>query len=218
MIAPGLQDVYKTPEEICTIFAQSVVGMHPGPHAVLFFIEGARFDAEYHTAYKRLKALFDDSISRHTILVFTDVKEPEQQQIVLSPKHYVPQSVLRECGHRYLFFNNEAADPQDEMKLLSEVRRLVDGNRGRHYSCNKYSTILENLEEEINRSQEKFDKEDHGGQMYIQKLEDIGKVLLARTKMETDLVKLLQEQEATKGKERSKMAEQVEKKNYNRFA
>ena len=185
MDAPGLQDVHKPDEEIRTIVAQSLVGMHPGPHAVLFFIEGARFVAKYYDAYRRLKALFDDSISNYTILVFTDGEELERRQIVLSPNNHVLQSMLQDCENRYLFFNDKAANPQLEMKLLTEVRRQVAGNRDTHYSCNKYSRIVEKLEEEINRSQVEFDKEDRRRQTIIQTLQ---KTILREQKIFKELM------------------------------
>ncbi|XP_076451576.1 uncharacterized protein LOC143287460 [Babylonia areolata] len=178
MDTPGLYDTNKTHEEICTIIVQAVVGMHPGPHAILYVIKVGRFTPEEYAAYRRLKALFDDTITRHVILLFTHGDQLERegvtlQNLIRSPK--MPDNlreVFEECGHRCVLFNNMAADPGPQVDtLLQEVQRMVANNRGRPYTCPKYSKIGEGLEEEVNKRMEAFDKKDLQRQKYVQELE-----------------------------------------------
>ena len=137
MDSPGLFDTHKTHEEICTNIVQAVAGMHPGPHAVLYVIRVGRFTAEEYAAYRRLKALFDDSIVHHIILVFTHGDELEREGKRLADLMASPSTpkdlkqVFKECGHRCQLFNNMASDPQPQVdELLAAVRRLVADNGG----------------------------------------------------------------------------------------
>ena len=148
--SPGLFDTHKTFEEICTNIVQAVAGMYPGPHAVLYVVRVERFTEEDYEAYTRMKALFDDSITRYVILVFTHGDEGKTlADLMESPN--TPEDLQRmfqECGHRCQLFNNMASDPQPQVdELLAAVRRLVADNGGRPYSCRKYSGIGESIEE-----------------------------------------------------------------------
>ena len=96
----------------------AVAGMHPGPHAVLHVIRVGRFTAEEYAAYRRLKALFDDSIVHHIILVFTHGDELEREGKRLADLMASPNTpkdlkqVFQECGHRCQLFNNNMASDQ----------------------------------------------------------------------------------------------------------
>ena len=156
--SPGLFDTHKTFEEICTNIVQTVVGMHPGPHVVLYVVRVGRFTAEDYAAYTRMKALFDDSITRHIILVFTHGDDLEWEGKTLADLMESPnppedlQRMFQECGHRCQLFNNMASDPQPQVdELLAAVRRLVADNGGKPYSCPKYSGIGEIIEEAVKR-------------------------------------------------------------------
>ena len=158
MDSPGLFDTHKTHEEICTNIVQAVAGMHPGPHAVLYVLRVGRFTAEEYAAYRRLKALFDDSIVHHIILVFTHGDDLEREGNTLADLMESPntpedlQRMFQECGHRCQLFNNMASDPQPQVdELLAAVRRLVADNGDKPYSCRKYSGIGESIEEEVER-------------------------------------------------------------------
>ncbi|KAK7093287.1 uncharacterized protein [Littorina saxatilis] len=178
MDSPGLYDTHKTHEEICTIIVQAVAGMHPGPHAVLYVIRVGRFTDEEFSAYKRLKALFDNDIARHTILLFTHGDQLEREGTTLEALRDSPdtpenlRTVFNECGNRCILFNNVAADPDPQVeRLLEEVRRLVDENGGKPYSCPKYRKIGEGMEQEVAKRLEKYDKKDLKQKKYVQELE-----------------------------------------------
>ena len=218
MDSPGLFDTHKTHEEICTNIVQAVAGMHPGPHAVLYVIRVGRFTAEEYAAYRRLKALFDDSIVHHIILVFTHGDELEREGKRLADLMASPSTpkdlkqVFKECGHRCQLFNNMASDPQPQVdELLAAVRRLVADNGGRPYSCPKYSKIGEGMEEEVTRRMEKFEKRDLQRQRYVKELEQQTKEAeraAKRMRKEISSKEQQWEEEARKEKERRKRVEE----------
>ncbi|KAK7093290.1 uncharacterized protein [Littorina saxatilis] len=175
--SPGLYDTHKTQEEICVTIVQAVAGMHPGPHAILFVVRMGRYTAEEYGAYKRLKALFDENITKYTIVLFThgDMLEHERKSIEDLLDRDTPkelQEVLKECSNRYIVFNNMARDTHAQVEqLLSMVRHMVAQNGGQAYSCPKYGQIGQGMEEEVARRLQEVEKKDLKRQKYVQQLE-----------------------------------------------
>ena len=71
MDSPGLFDTKRTHEEISINIVKAVVGMHPGPHAILYVVKVDRYTEEEHAVYTRLKALFDEHLTRYLVVLFT---------------------------------------------------------------------------------------------------------------------------------------------------
>ncbi|KAK7444859.1 hypothetical protein BaRGS_00040392, partial [Batillaria attramentaria] len=69
--SPGLFDTSKTHEEVSQIVMQAVACMYPGPDAVLYVIKIGRYTKEEFGVYNRLKALLDDRVTKHIIVIFT---------------------------------------------------------------------------------------------------------------------------------------------------
>ena len=209
--SPGLYDTHKTQEEICVTIVQAVAGMHPGPHAVLYVVRLGRYTAEEFGAYQRLKALFDDRITRYLIVVFThgDMLERERTSIDdLVQKNTTKelQQVLRECSNRYIVFNNMASDPRPQVEqLLQMVRAMMAQNGGRPYSCPKYGEIGAGMEKEVARRLQEVEKRDLKRQKYVQQLEK-------QTKEAEDTVKKTKEQFEKSERERQRRVEEEQRK------
>ena len=175
--SPGLYDTHKTQEEICVIIVQAVAGMHPGPHAILYVVRLGRYTAEDLGAYQRLKALFDNSITKYLIVVFTygDMLEREGRSIEDLIRSDTPEGlrqVLKECDDRYVVFNNMASDTRPQVEqLLQKVRHMVTQNGGQPYSCPKYGQIGAGMEDEVARRLQEVEKRDLKRQKYVQQLE-----------------------------------------------
>ncbi|KAK7093289.1 uncharacterized protein [Littorina saxatilis] len=175
--SPGLYDTHKTQEEICVTIVQAVAGMHPGPHAILYVVRLGRYTAEEYGAYTRLKALFDEDITKYMIILFTygDMLERERKSIEELIGSEAPEDlkkVLRECNNRYIVFNNMAYNPQTQVEhLLSMARHIVAQNGGKTYSCPKYGQIGQGMEEEVARRLQEVEKKDLQRQKYVQQLE-----------------------------------------------
>lgn len=206
-------DTHQTQEEICAIIIQAVVGMHPGPHAVLYVIRIGRFTHEQFAAYCRLKALFDETITRHIILVFTCGDDLEREGITLQSllqSHKVPDHlrvVTEECGHRCVPINNMAPENRTQVDvLLQHVEMLMADHNGLPYTCPKYMEIGERFDEEINMQIKVFEKKDLRQQKYVQALEQKNR----DAKYELELTrKELKELEC----QRKREAEEEEKQN-----
>ena len=176
MDCPGLYDTSKTQEEISTIIVQAVACTHPGPHAVLYIIRLGRYTEEESSVYKRLKALFDDEITKYIIVLFTGGDELEDEGKSLTDMiHHAPPNLLQvieECGNRCLVFNNKAQNPKPQVKkLLKQVREMKQQYDNEYYTCPKFSRIREGLEEEVQKRLAAMEQKHHDRRKYIRKLE-----------------------------------------------
>nr|KAG5702719.1 hypothetical protein BaRGS_013356 [Batillaria attramentaria] len=171
----GLYDTGRTQEEICTDIVQAVAGMHPGPHAILYVQRIGRYTEEEFGVYQRLKAIFDDNITKYMIVLFTygDDLEASGQKLEdllkVAPKGL--QQVVQECGNRCVVFNNRNDKKKQVDELLEEVRKLRKTNEKPFYICSKYTHIGNRLEEEVIKSLEEADKKDPEKQQRIKQLE-----------------------------------------------
>ena len=176
MDCPGLYDTSKTQEEISTIIVQAVACTHPGPHAVLYIVRLGRYTEEESGVYERLKALFDDEITKYIIVLFTGGDELEAEGKNLADMiHHAPASllqVIQECGNRCLVFNNKAKNPKPQVeKLLKQVKEMKQQNDNEYYTCPKFSRIGEGLEEEVQKRLAAMEQKDHEREKYVCELE-----------------------------------------------
>ncbi|KAK7440942.1 hypothetical protein BaRGS_00040592 [Batillaria attramentaria] len=175
MDSPGLYDTSKSHEEICTIIVQAVACMHPGPHAILFVVRLNNFSAQDFGCYDRLKALFDDSITKFIIVLFTGGDELEQDNQTFAdlrkdaPKELI--EVLEECGNRSMVFNNFAGDPLPQVEELFKLVRDLKQQNGGPYVCPKYKMIGEGLEREIASKLDIVDKTEAARRNFFRELE-----------------------------------------------
>ena len=155
--SPGLCDTKLSEQETSIIIMKTVVGLHPGPHALLYVVKTERFTNEEYQVFKKLETLFDKNIYNYLVVIFTGGDNFEHDG--LSPVQAIEQApptlkqLLKDCKQRYVVFNNRAANPRPQVeKLLGIVRAMVKENGDRpHYSCDKHKAAGEKLEAEVKR-------------------------------------------------------------------
>ena len=164
MDSPGLFDTGRSHEDISLDIVQAVACMHPGPHALLYVIRLGRYTQEEYEVYQRLKALFDEHVTRHVIIVFTggDGLEKEGKDIgeVLRRVPDSLSTVLQDCRYRVVVFNNTADDTQPYVQqFFDQVDMLLRSNDGRYYTCPKYAEVGEGMEEEVGRRLQQLEEQ-----------------------------------------------------------
>lgn len=175
MDSPGLFDTKRTHEEISVDIVKAVACMHPGPHAILYVIRLGRYTEEEYEVYTRLKALFDDDVTRYVIVVLTGgdmlEKEGKDVQEVLRKVPSSLRKVLEECRHRVVVFNNVAHDRGPYVQqLLQQVRQLLHSNGGGHYTCPRYAEVGQGMEEEVGRRLLDMEREELADKPLVQEL------------------------------------------------
>ncbi|KAK7497480.1 hypothetical protein BaRGS_00011322, partial [Batillaria attramentaria] len=214
MDTPGLFDTDITVEEIGQKIVQSIGGMYPGMHAVLYvYPANQRYTEEEFNTFKRLQAYLDN-FTKHTIILFTrgDDLENDGVDIIDSLKNDTPKSfqqVLKECDNRYVVFNNRAEDKKPQVQhLLEEVKKVIEANNGSYYTCAKYSDvlsefakILKEMEKEEEKERKRKHKEAQTREKARLKEEEEKKKKEARLKEEQDEKKKEEEQDEKRKKE-----------------
>ncbi|XP_076467489.1 uncharacterized protein LOC143298523 [Babylonia areolata] len=175
MDCPGLFDTHRTHEQISVDIVKAVACMHPGPHAILYVIRLGRYTEEEYEVYNRLKAVFDEHVTRYVIVVFTggDMLETEGKNIeeVLQKVPPSLQKVLQECQHRVAVFNNVADDRQPYVQhLMHLVAQLLHANGGGHYTCPRYAQVGQGMEEEVGLRLMEMEREQLAHKPYVQEL------------------------------------------------
>ncbi|XP_029141366.1 GTPase IMAP family member 8-like [Protobothrops mucrosquamatus] len=111
----------------------------PGPHALIFVTQVGRFTTEDVTAAKRVRDIFGDESTRHTIVLFTreeELRGESLQQYVRNSNNRNLQDLIQRCRYNYCGFNNKVAGAEQKRQvslLMETVQRVILGNRRRHY-------------------------------------------------------------------------------------
>ncbi|XP_025085205.1 GTPase IMAP family member 4-like [Pomacea canaliculata] len=145
--SPGLFDTSRSLEAIGKAIVRAVACMHPGPHAFLYVVKiGQRFTEEEAGVFERLVALFDETLSQYTVVVFTggDGLEAAGRSIneVLASAPAPLRQIMAAVQNRYVVFNNVADNKEPQvLRLLQVIRAMVAQNGGQPYSCSKYGEV-----------------------------------------------------------------------------
>ncbi|KAL8576359.1 hypothetical protein ACOMHN_048926 [Nucella lapillus] len=174
MDSPGLFDTRRSHEEISIDIVKAVACMHPGPHAILYVIPLGRYTEEEYAVYTRLKALFDDHLTKYLIVLFTGGDRLGPGSSMQQMLQRVPEGlrkVLAECGHRYILFNNMAPDSTPQVQQLFDlVAKMNSQNGGQPYKCPKYTAVGQSLEAEVTRRLAEVEEREVERTRYVQEL------------------------------------------------
>ena len=224
-------DTSKTDEDTAVIIAKTVIGLHPGPHALLYVLKIDRFTAEEYQVFKKLEGLFDERLTEYLIVVFTGGDNFEHdgttaEEVIESAPETLKQ-LLADCHYRYLVFNNRAQDKRPQVeRLLAMVRSMVKANGEHpHYRCPKYDGLGEGLEREVRSrvagvekrfmqekevfKQQIAEKEQEMEDALKQKDEEYRKKIANKEMSEEQARRKMKEMEEKQEKEKQKMAQQL---------
>ncbi|XP_072508361.1 GTPase IMAP family member 1-like isoform X2 [Notamacropus eugenii] len=123
----------------------------PGPHALVLVTQLGRHTKEDQEAMKKVKEIFGNNIMKHTIILFTrkeDLGEESLEDYIRFTNNKALKELVAQCRGRVCAFNNQATGREQEAQvkeLMDIVERLVQKNRGTHYTNEVYS-LLEELQ------------------------------------------------------------------------
>ncbi|KAF5892799.1 GTPase IMAP family member 4-like, partial [Clarias magur] len=102
----------ETTDEVIRCLAMS----SPGPHAFLLIIPIARFTQEQQQTIDMIKAVFEENISDHTIIIFTRADELKGESIeqFIQRQDTIIHDLVARFGGRFLAFNNTNPENPDQ--------------------------------------------------------------------------------------------------------
>ncbi|KAK7106982.1 uncharacterized protein [Littorina saxatilis] len=140
MECPGMNSTGRTREDIKETVVNAVWKMHPGFNAILHVIRLGRYTLQEYEDFLAQKDMFHEDITKHTVVLFThgdqaDKKgKGEAEEMIQQRAPELLQQVLKECGNRYVVFNNVTKDPRPQLKRLAKViTKMIASNNGEAY-------------------------------------------------------------------------------------
>ncbi|XP_030630128.1 GTPase IMAP family member 4-like [Chanos chanos] len=145
---PGLFDTSLSPEAVQKELLRCITLCSPGPHALLLTIPIARFTEEEQKSVEIIQNVFQEKVTRYTIIIFTraDELEGEPIQAFIKRQDKKIQDLVECFGRRYVAFNNKASG---DKKQVTQLLRMVEGVLAQNENCHFTNQATEDVERAI---------------------------------------------------------------------
>ncbi|XP_050961040.1 GTPase IMAP family member 8-like isoform X2 [Labeo rohita] len=204
---PGLFDTTLKNDQVVEEIMKCVLLSSPGPHVFVTVLSVGRFTKEEMDTVDLIKKIFGPKAAQFSIVLFTrgdDLENESIQDYVKRSKSAELKKLIRDCGNRFLSFNNrEKGDRSQVIQLLNMIEELKNTAEGRYFT----NSMFEEAEMSIKKRMEEIMKE-REREIQAQREE-----LQARYEMDMkNLRKKLEEEKERADKEKIKMQNQFREK------
>ncbi|XP_065133773.1 uncharacterized protein [Paramisgurnus dabryanus] len=162
---PDLFDTKTKKEQVLKEITKCVSLSSPGPHAFIIVLSLGRLTQE--DSENQMKKVFGPKVTQFSIVLFTrgdDLKGKSIEDYVRESKSEELKKLIRDCGDRYLAFNNrETQDRTQVSKLIKMIEEMKTTNHGRYFTNSMFEEAEMSIKkrmEEILRVKEKAQKEE----------------------------------------------------------
>uniref|UniRef100_A0A673LMT6 AIG1-type G domain-containing protein n=1 Tax=Sinocyclocheilus rhinocerous TaxID=307959 RepID=A0A673LMT6_9TELE len=133
---PGLFDTTLTNELAVEEIMKCVSLSSPGPH--VFVIVVGRFIQVETDTVDLIKKMFGHKTAQFSIVLFTrgdDLEGESIEKYVERGNNAEVKKLIRDCGNRFLAFNNrEKQDKTQVIQLLNMIEEVKNNNEGRYFT------------------------------------------------------------------------------------
>uniref|UniRef100_A0A8C1SC57 AIG1-type G domain-containing protein n=1 Tax=Cyprinus carpio TaxID=7962 RepID=A0A8C1SC57_CYPCA len=204
---PGLFDTSLSNEQAVDEIVKCVSLSSPGPHVFVIVLSVARFTKEEADTVDLIKKIFGPKAAQFSIVLFTrgdDLEDESIEDYVERGNNAEVKKLIRDCGNRFLVFNNrEKQDKTQVIQLLNMIEEVKNSNQGRYFT----NSMFEEAEMSIKKRMEEILKE-REREIQAEKEE-----LQAKYEMDMrDMMKRLEEEKQRADEERMKMENQFREK------
>ncbi|XP_046566539.1 GTPase IMAP family member 9-like [Haliotis rubra] len=161
---PGLYDTDMSIEDISLEVIKCVGMTAPGPHAFLLVVRVDRFTEEEQNTVEHFMKLFGRGMLDYLIILFTKkdelISNGKTIEDFIGKDPGKLQSVLKDCGGRYVTFNNRGSErekEQDVHTLLEVIDKMVQDNGGKVYTNAMFQEaekVMKEREDQLRRENE----------------------------------------------------------------
>ncbi|XP_073714040.1 uncharacterized protein [Misgurnus anguillicaudatus] len=156
---PGLFDTKLPYDQVVEEIMKCVSLSAPGPHAFIIVLSLGRFTREELDTIDLMKKIFGPKAAQFSIVLFTrgdDLKGESIEDFVRESESEELKKLIRDCGDRYLAFNNnETQDRTQVMKLIKMIEEMKTTNHGQYFT----NSMFEEAEMSIKKKMEEILKE-----------------------------------------------------------
>ncbi|KAI4899583.1 hypothetical protein NFI96_016491 [Prochilodus magdalenae] len=147
---PGWIDLCLTEAEPMPEIVKCIDVSDPGPHVLLLVLPIGRFTREEIDTVEQILEVFGEEASKYMMVLFTKGDDLEEKTIeeYLEGVHPDLKKIIETCGGSYHVFNNRDKENHEQVStLLKKIERMVEGNKGKHYTKAMYEKTAEQLKE-----------------------------------------------------------------------
>ncbi|XP_077058537.1 GTPase IMAP family member 8-like [Siphateles boraxobius] len=156
---PGLFDTTLTNDQVVEEIMKCVSLSSPGPHVFIIVLSVGRFTKEESDTVYLIKKIFDHKAAQFSIVLFTrgdDLKDESIEDYVKRSNSAELKKLIRDCGNRFLAFNNrEKQDRTQVIQLLNMIEEVKNSNQGGYFT----NSMFEEAEMSIKKRMEEILKE-----------------------------------------------------------
>ncbi|KAI2668031.1 GTPase IMAP family member 4 [Labeo rohita] len=173
---PGFFDTDLTEEQLKQEAIRCLALCSPGPHAFLLVVPTERFTEEQQRTVQMILEMFQEDISRYTILIFTHADRLGEQTIreFISRQNAKIQDLVGRFGRLFVAFDNtNPTDRHQVRRLLQKVDELLVVNENRHFT-NEVTEAMQTVQRIIEeRMQAEMDKRMKKIKKEVKKMADV---------------------------------------------
>ncbi|XP_016418971.1 GTPase IMAP family member 8-like [Sinocyclocheilus rhinocerous] len=156
---PGLFDTTLSNEQAVDEIVKCVSLSSPGPYVFVIVLSLGRFTKEENDTMQLIKKIFGPKAAQFSIVLFTrgdDLVSKSIEDYVKRSKSAELKKLIRDCGNRFLAFNNrEKQDKTQVTRLLNMIEEVKNTNEGRYFT----NSMFEEAEMSIRKRMEEIMKE-----------------------------------------------------------
>ncbi|XP_016390151.1 GTPase IMAP family member 8-like [Sinocyclocheilus rhinocerous] len=156
---PGLFDTTLSNDQVVEEIVKCVSLSSPGPHVFVVVLSVKRFDQVEMDTVDLIKKIFGSKAAQFSIVLFTrgdELKNKSIDKYMSESKSAELKKLIRDCGNRFLVFNNN--DKQDKtqvIQLLNMIEEVKKTNECRYFT----NSMFEEAEMSIKKRMEEILKE-----------------------------------------------------------
>lgn len=145
----------------------------PGPHTLLLVLRLDRVTPEQENTVKWIQENFGKESLKYTIVLFTGKDQLEGATVEkFVEKDPTLTQLIKDCGGRYLAFNNKEKNSQSQVRELLEMIQVMLGcNEGQHYTPELFEQAQEKLIQDEKRRREREERENKKKELQIRRKE-----------------------------------------------
>ncbi|KAK3553432.1 hypothetical protein QTP70_003588 [Hemibagrus guttatus] len=150
--SPGLFDTKLSVDEVVSRIKLCIPFSAPGPHVFLVVIQIGRFTEEEEKTVEIFQAIFGEKSSGYMMALFThgdQIKGKSIHQFVRNNTKLL--KFIRKCNGGYHVFDNEDQNPEQVIKLLDQIDKMVTVNGGEYYTTEMLQEAERVIEAEKHR-------------------------------------------------------------------
>ncbi|XP_077081959.1 uncharacterized protein LOC143735687 isoform X2 [Siphateles boraxobius] len=159
---PGLFDTSLENEQVVEEIVKCVSLSAPGPHVFIIVLSLGRITEEKRETLDVIMKIFGPEAADFSIVLFTkgdELKKQTIEQYVETSRNDDLKKLIRDCGNRFLAFNNrETQDRTQVTELLKMIEEVKRSNEGRYFTNEMFQEAaisIENRREMVEENKRK---------------------------------------------------------------